>query len=1708
MLRPTVGFGIAALFDMIAYQKNECVFAKRPETPRPLIRHVVRTLICLGFFTAFVCGRAQSATGTTIGGQLVEHRIAPIGIDVPNPRFSWQLMGTTPGLRQTGYQIQVTSGAPNGPVMWDSGWVVSDQSHLIAYAGTLLKSSSSYYWRVRIQDENGTASAWSDWTRWVTGYLNPATEFSADWIGASQPSPAAPSGTGWFSIDQAQWISVANPVNGSVGSYRKKFVLPANTSRVSIAPLVNSRGMLFMNGVEVFRGMNIGAFDLPRYLDITPCIHSGTNVLALQVAENDTGKHPGVLVSMRIEQSDGTVTRIFTDGSWEATTNSVMLWGNNEQPSDNWKPVAVLGLPGAKNTTGQGDANLILPVYGDKSFMPPPTYLRKEITLSKPVRMAVYHGSAQGLYDLYVNGQRLTPTGYNPGWTQYDKHTDYVSTDVTPALKTGANALGVVLADGWFRGNLLWVGRQNFGKDLWISGQLEVEYTDGSHDTFRTDSTWKAGYGPILQSDTMNGEIYDARLEQPGWANAGFAEQGWNPAAVMPRSADGKFNTQIAHQTDPVAVEMELAPQTITQTKPGVYLVDFGQNFGGWVRLNVKGSAGQMIYLRMGEDLNSDGTLFTENLGTINPSELYICKGGGGVETWEPRFAYCGFRYVQVAGLTEAPTTDTFTGIVAHSGGPITSTFDSSSPLVNRMFQNVLWSQRSNFFEIMTDCPQRSERFGWNGDAHFFMPSAVYNQNNASFFIKKFQDCLDTQKSSGEIGNGSPGHNPGAGGNAALDWGAVLMSVPWEVWQRYGDPQPIIDNYDSLKAYMGLWQNFADAVDNNGDYRIIGDWLSSEAHPSKAFLGRVFGYQLSTQMAAFAKLAGKPADEVTFTNLAAHFADEVRSMHIAADGTATGDMETSYANIGSTGLYTPQQKPAVMDKFQQRLATDKYGVYCGFNGVGKLLPALTSMGLIKEASKVLVNTNYPGWGNMVSLGATTTWETWGAKTAPGVYSGKSMNHFTFAGYGEWLMGNLVGLRAESPGYKVVHVEPTVIPDLSWASASFMTPYGVVSNRWDKQAGGISMDLTVPPNSSANVVFPLDALDITQQGQPVTGTNVNGQVNLAVESGLHHFFWNVKSNLSPTISPVPDTAIYNNTSTNVAFSVWDTESGPGPLTVSATSSNPALIPDKNLVFGGSGWSRTLAITPLPNQVGSSTITINVSDGTNTTSTSFQFSSLFTNDLPPTISKVSDVSTNAYTSANVSVTVADPDTPLAGLTVSGVASDKNLVPDGNFQFSGSGSSRSVTITPAPGQTGTCTITLTVRDNQISTSTTFKLTVVTGPDTDGDGIPDGQESWLGRKPASAADFGFEFNQDDDFQGWTTSADIPDALVADGLLSGSTLSGDTHLYVKNLNFNGNSVGNLAMKIRSSATGVVQLYWGRVGSTGYTASKMQQVNYTTANQWQICTFPVSTHAQWMGQTITTLRLDPINASNQTFDIDWIRAVNGTMSPPSISAIPNQTVAANTPTAALPFTIGSNWAPASSLEITGTSSNPNLLSDTNFTFGGFGANHTLTMTPNPNLLGSAAITVTVSDGIQTASNVFNLSVTGTALDNWRFGHFGSTANSGIAADTANPDGDGWTNLQEYILGANPKTPDSKSLTPATAGSAILFTFTATKATGPGYEGLARSYDVETTTDLTNPLSWTALPGYTNILGENQTVTVNQPLSGNARFYRLKVRLQP
>ncbi|MEA1996534.1 MAG: family 78 glycoside hydrolase catalytic domain, partial [Gemmatimonadota bacterium] len=431
---------------------------------------------------------------------------------------------------------------------------------------------------------------------------------------------------------------------------------------------------------------------------------------------------------------------------------------------------------------------------------PPPPCFRKNFILNKIVTRAIVYVTARGIFELRVNGQQVSSDIFAPEWTDYRKRIQYRTYDITPLLRKGENTLGATVGDGWYSGYLAWTKKRGFyGTRNSLLAQLEVLYEDGSREVIATDESWRcSSEGPVISSDILMGEAYDARREMPGWDRPGFADSLWQPVEVMEKP--GARLT--AQPSQPVRVTEHITPVSVTEPEKGVFVFNLGQNIAGWVRLKVRGERGTKVTLRFAEMINPDGTIYTTNLRTAKAIDTYILAGEDKEELFEPRFTFHGFQYVELTGFPGAPGLDAVTGCVVHSATPAAGKFECSNPMVNKLWLNTVWGQRGNFISIPTDCPQRDERLGWMGDAQIFIRTATFNMDVAAFFTKWMIDVEDAQTVEGGFPNVCPRFGDVLNHEGAPGWGDAGVIMPWIFYRVYGDKRIIDRHYDAMVRWM------------------------------------------------------------------------------------------------------------------------------------------------------------------------------------------------------------------------------------------------------------------------------------------------------------------------------------------------------------------------------------------------------------------------------------------------------------------------------------------------------------------------------------------------------------------------------------------------------------------------------------------------------------------------------------------------------------------------------------------------------------------------------------------------------------------------------------------------------------------------------------------------------------------------------------------
>ena len=838
----------------------------------------------------------------------------------------------------------------------------------------------------------------------------------------------------------------------------------------------------------------------------------------------------------------------------------VQVWDRDGQASD-WSSPATwtMGLLQSNDWTAQWISfRDTTPLATNRSslWLPPARHYRKDFRAAKSIRRATLHASALGLVELHLNGQRVGEAYFEPGWSDYLKRAYYRSHDVTALLHRGPNCVGAIVADGWYAGYVGYgllvgygpnkTGRYFYGKTPALLAQLEIEYTDGSRQIVATDKTWKVtGHGPIREADLIMGESYDARQEMPGWDKPGFKATGWEPAIRAEENGSTKAvfsdtmgNRDVelgfqkperlqAYTGPPIRITEELPAKRLSEPKPGVYIFDLGENFAGFIRLRVQGPAGTKLQIRYGEMLHPDGRLMTENLRKARATDYYILRGDPNGETWTPRFTYHGFQFVEIAGLAAKPGLDTVTGLVLHSDTPLSSSFACSDEVMNQLFRNIRRTQRANFVELPTDCPQRDERLGWMGDAQIYVRAASYNADVASFFTKWMDDVEEAQRSFGAYPDYCPypmshGEPRKSFGTAWTDAGIIC---PWTIFRVYGDTRIIERHYDSFTRFM----DFRTAANSNNLGVSIGnpwgDWLNlNEATPVE-YIDTCYFASSSRMMAEMSEAIGRQTDAANYRQLFVDIKNAFNKKYAKPDGSLTVDTQTAYVLALTFELLPDKFIQPAADRLADKIEKNGCRMATGFLGTKPLLPVLSAHGHHDLAVRLFQSRQFPSWGYEVVNGATSIWERWDSYTQEDAF-GKhnaamnSFSHYSFGAVCEWMFRDLAGIDTEGVGFKKILLRPgppapNSNPDhqpIEWVKTEYDSIHGPIRSAWKRDADRFEFNATVPANTTATVFLPASsAASITENGQPlaqVKGATFlrleRGRAVLAVESGSFRF----------------------------------------------------------------------------------------------------------------------------------------------------------------------------------------------------------------------------------------------------------------------------------------------------------------------------------------------------------------------------------------------------------------------------------------------------------------------------------------------------------------------------------------------------------------------------------------------------------------------------
>ena len=1038
----------------------------------------------------------------------------PLAVSEEPPLLSWVLASNSRCQEQTAYQIMVATRSEalsnDHADLWDTGKLLSSETFNVEYAGKPLTAIQRSWWKVRVWDQLDRVSAWSAPAMFGSG-LKPA-DWTSEWVGFDAARdldlPLAP-------FDGAKWVWLDRKITGAIGGvFVCTLDLPLDAVVEHAEMALSVAGSYSFYWANEQFGMSDGQplqWQRPYIRDLTERLHAGPNRFVIK-AERVGDEPGGVLFKIVAHTADGRQFTMVSDAAWRAT----------EVVADDWRTGGgAEAWPRCECVAEYGEAPWGR-IRGIKNFLPPPAYLRGTFRVSKPVRHATLFATAFGWYDAYLNGQRINDSYFDPGWTDYRKRLYYRAYDVSDRIRPGENAIGVILADGWFSGYIGWCHQRDlYGKHPRFRGELHIEFADGTTQIVRSDSTWKASLGPILEADILMGEAYDARRELGNWSRTGYEDSAWKPVSI-----GALLNPALQpHPAPPVVALMaeQFKARSIVESAPGQYIIDLGQNFAGVVRLKVRDAkAGQKIRLRFGERLNSDGTLYTINLRTARATDYYTCRGDA-EETWSPRFTFHGFQYVELTGFNGKPDIDTIVGVPLSTDAPIAGYVDCSDQLANQLASNVYWSQRSNFIEIPTDCPQRDERLGWCDAAQSFVGAAVMRADVQTFYNKWATDLDDAQRPDGQFPWLAPllVATPEVTGpmweSSSPAWMDAGIICPWSIYEYYGDRRQLGEHYPQMVRQIEWYVNTSgEDLLPPPNHKCLSDWLHHHAPTPDDVFRQAFFIHSTDLVARAAAVLGKTDDAARLGRLAADLRRAFAKAFVdPVDGKIMGDTQACYALAIHFNLLDASRSKQAAEHLVANLRARDWVASTGMEATLPMMLALAKIGRNDLAYRLLHAEAFPSWNFSIKNGATTLWERWDSWTPQkgfGDANMNSFNHFSFGAVFQWMAENIGGIRNGGDAFKHIMLAPTPGGNVTHATASYQSVRGLIAVEWSFHNGVFSGVFIIPANTGATVVLPGDAdAIVTEAGRPLERAlgvshvrHVGGRFILHCRSGRYEF----------------------------------------------------------------------------------------------------------------------------------------------------------------------------------------------------------------------------------------------------------------------------------------------------------------------------------------------------------------------------------------------------------------------------------------------------------------------------------------------------------------------------------------------------------------------------------------------------------------------------
>lgn len=731
--------------------------------------------------------------------------------------------------------------------------------------------------------------------------------------------------------------------------------------------------------------------------------------------------------------------------------------------------------------------------------------LRKEFGIPKKIKQAFAYVCGVGFFDLYMNGKLVSDQLLNPALTGYTSRLLYVTFDVTKDLQQGKNAIGVMLGNGRFFAprKKVPVYMHNYGYPRLLL-QLKVVYESGEVETIVSDETWKAtANGPVRANNEYDGEEYDARMEMPGWAAAGFKDQQWQQAQLM-EAPGGKLQAQVM---EPIRITEVIKPKRILQPKPGIWMVDFGQSFYGSVRLKVKGGKGTTVKMHSSFNILPDGTLKYQNDRSALNMDIYTLKGEG-VESWYPRFKGNATRWVQVEGFPGTPAAENFEGLVIHTDFDKTGTFSSSNELLNRVYLNARWGTRMQNRSLPME-PDRDERMPWSGHPSKTSESEAWAFNVARFYDHFLHNYREHQGTDGSLQEILPPYWTFNG--KGILWPSVATIIPDWFYSFYGDRRILEDNFDMMNRFVRFTVKAYLKPDFTTDRCDYGDWVnaikmggSGEETP-KALLGTAYIYNNCRLVQRAATILGKKEDEMYFKDLADKIRPAFNNRFLDKNsGVYQSGSQCAYVLPLAFGLVPEESREKVIDNLVRDIMETRKGhTSVGLIGMQWQMQVLTNIGHPEVAYTIATRTDLPSWGYMISKGATTSWELWNSDTTGPGMNGESQKILS-GNFEAWCYQTLGGINydPEQPGFKHIVLNPKPVGELTFVNASFKSLYGTISSNWKRKGDDFDWHVTIPPNTTATVHIPTSQKEsIRIDGRPPAPGMYTKPASASVNDGI-------------------------------------------------------------------------------------------------------------------------------------------------------------------------------------------------------------------------------------------------------------------------------------------------------------------------------------------------------------------------------------------------------------------------------------------------------------------------------------------------------------------------------------------------------------------------------------------------------------------------------